>query len=210
MWILFFLVLEYISEWSIENHEEEQIFQKVGYGIKLFIPESSVEKGKQVKVEVKVIAPTKADIKSFPPDVEPVSCFYEINKITGEFKQPIKLCLQHNVELTSQQDCKQLTFMIAKGPPPYNFELVPFDIANQEFKVNGNSGIIQISDFSRMAIVWQKIIDPLIQMFRQPFWGYVVVVFVKFTKTLYWEVQAVVTKDLQPFLEVGSVNTNFI
>ena len=94
----------------------------MGYGIKLIVPQSSVEKDKQVKVEVKVVGPAKTDIE-LPPDVEPVSCFYEI-KTTLEFKQPIKLCLQHNVKLTSQEDCKQLVFIRAKGPPPCKLEVL--------------------------------------------------------------------------------------
>ena len=200
----FFIALENVSEWNIENYEEEQVYHKMGYGIKLVIPQSSVEKGKQVKAEVKVVAPTKADIE-IPPDFEPVSCFYEI-KTTGEFKQPIKLCLQHNVELTSQEDCKQLAFIRAKGPPPYKFEVVPFDTTNQKFKVNDNSGAIEISNFSILVIVWQKIIHPLSKMVKQPPCSYVIAVFVKQMEKSSWEIQAVVTRDLQPYLEVGSCN----
>ena len=205
--IFFFLVLENVSEWSIENYDEEQVFQKMGFGIKLIIPQFSVEIGKQVKVEVKVVAPAKADIEYFPPDVELVSCLYEI-KTTGEFKQSIKLCLQHNVELTLQEQCKQLAFIRAKGPPPYMFEVVPFNTTYPEFNVNDNSGIIKISDFSTLGIGW--IIDPLVRMFRKPPCNYLIAVCVKYTKQSYWEIHAVVTKDLQPFFEVCSNHTNFI
>ena len=197
--------MENVSEWSIENFEEEQVFEKMGYGIKVVIPQSSVEKGKEVKAEVKVVAPAKATIE-LPPNVEPVSCFYEI-KTTGEFKQPIKLCLQHNVELNSQKDCKQLAFIKAKGPPPYKFEVVPVHTTNQEFNVNDNSGAIKISDFSILAIVWQKIIDPLVGIIKQPPCSYIIAVFVKLMEKSCWEIQAVVTRDLQPYLEVSSPST---
>ena len=205
---LLFLVLENVSEWNIENYEEKQVFQKMGYGIKLVIPQSSVEKGKQVKAEVKVVAPTKVDIE-LPPDVEPVSCFYEI-KTTGEFREPIELCLQHNVKLTSQEDCKQLAFIRAKGPPPYKFEVVPVHTTDQEFKVNDNSGAIKISEFSILAIVWQKIISPLVKIVKQPPCSYVIAVFVKQMRKSCWEIQAVVTKDLETYLEVGSHSTIII
>ena len=203
----FFLVLGNVSEWNIENYDEEQVFQKMGYGIKLIIPQFSVEKDKQVKVEVKVVAPAKADIEYFPPDVELVSCFYEI-KTTGQFKQSIKLCLQHNVELTSQEQCRQLAFIRAKGPPPYIFEVVPFSTTYPEFNVNDNSGVIKISDFSILGIGW--IIDRLVQMFRKPPCNYFIAVLVMYTKQSYWEIRAVVTKDLQSFFEVYSNHTNFI
>ena len=205
---LLFLVLENVSEWSIENFEEEQVFEKMGYGIKLVIPQYSVEKGKDVKAEVKVVAPAKAAIE-LPPNVEPVSCFYEI-KTTQEFNQPIKLCIQHNVELTSPEDCKQLAFIRAKGPPPYKFEVVPFDTIIQEFKVNDNSGVVQISDFSILVVVWQKLIDPLAKVVKQPPCSYIIAVFVKLMEKSCWEIQAVVTKDLQPYLEVDSHSTNII
>ena len=207
MWTFIFLVLENVSEWNIENFEEEQVFYKMGYGIKLVIPKYSVQKGNVVKAEVKVVAPAKADIE-LPPNVEPVSCFYEI-KTTGEFRQPIKLCLQHNVELISLEDCKQLAFIRAKGPPPYKFEIVPVHTTNQEFTVNDNSGAIKISDFSVLGIVWQNKKDPQFEIIKQPPCGYIIAVFVKLMEKLCWEIQVVVTKDLQPYLEVSSHSTRY-
>ena len=59
-----------------------------------------------------------------PPDVKLVSCFYQI-KTTGKFSKPIKLHLQHNVQLRSQEESQQLTFIRDKGQPPYKFELSP-------------------------------------------------------------------------------------
>ena len=204
----FFLVLENVSEWSIENFEEEQVFEKMGSGIKLVIPQSSVEKGKTVKVEVEVVSPAKADI-GLPPDVEIVSCFYEI-KTTGEFKQPIKLSIRHNVEVTSQEDCKQLAFIRAKGPPPYKFEFMPSDKTYQEFKVNDSVGIVQMSDFSILAIVWKMIIDPLLNVLKRPSCIYALAVYFKQMEELCWEIQVVVTRDLPDFLNVGSDTTKFI
>ena len=207
MWTFTFLVLENVSEWNIENYEEEQVFHKIGYGIKLVIPQYSVQKGNVVKAEVKVVAPAKKDIE-LPLDVEPVSCFYEI-KTTGEFRQPIKLCIQHNVELTSQEDCKQLAFIRAKGPPPYKFEVVPIHTTNQEFNVNDNSGTIKISNFSVLGIVWQNKKDPQFGIIKQPPCSYIIAVFVKLMEKLCWEILVVVTKDLQPYLEVGGHSTRY-
>ena len=127
-----------------------------------------------------------------PPDVEPASCFYKIKTIR-EFRQPINLC-------------KQLAFIRAKGPPPHKFEVVSFDKMYQEFKVNDNYGIINISDFSILAIVWRRIVKAV----KQCSYIYAITVFVNQKEESCWEIHAVVTRDLQPFLEVGSHYTKFM
>ena len=194
--ICYYLVLEDVSKWNIEYLNEEQIFEKPEYGVKFVIPPSSVEIGQEVKTEVKVVAPKESEI-ILPPDVELVSCFYKI-KTTGKFTRLIELHLQHNVELKSQEESQQLVFIRAKGPPPYIFELLPTDY-DQVFTPYDNSGVIKISDFSFVAIVIKKIKSAL---FRQPSCSYVLTVFFKEMMKFCWELQAVVTKNLGPFLEV--------
>ena len=188
-----------MSKWNIEYVEDNQVFEKRDYGVMLVIPPSAVEK-KEVEAEVKVVAPVETDI-ILPPDVEIVSCFYKI-ETTGKFSKPIELHIQHNVELTSQEECEQLAFIKANGPPPYKFELLPTDA--QEFRPYDNSGVVRLCDFSPVAVVYlkkrlQKIKSVL---FRQPSCIYVVTVFVKQMMKSCWEVQAVVTKNLGPFLKV--------
>ena len=190
--------MEDVSKWNIENVEEEQVFEKRDYGVMLVIPPSAVEKKEEVKTEVKVIAPEETDI-ILPPDVELVSCFYKI-ETTGKFSKPIELYLQHNVQLTSQEECKQLAFIKAKSPPPYKFELVPIEI-DQKFKPNDNSGVVRVSDFSVFSIV--KIKQKLKSIFfRSPSSSYVMTVFFKHLLRSSWAIQAVVTKNLGPFLKV--------
>ena len=187
-----------MSKWNIENVEEDQVFEKKNYGVMLVIPPSAVEKKKEVKTEVKVVAPEETNI-ILPPDVELVSCFYKI-ETTGKFSKPIELYLQHNVELTSQEECEQLAFIKAKGPPPYKFELVPIEI-DQKFKPNDNSGVIRVSDFSVFSIV--KIKQKLKSLFfRSPSSSYVMTLFFKHLSRSSWAIQAVVTKNLGPFLKV--------
>ena len=185
-----------MSKWNIEYVEEEQVFQKKDYGVMLIIPPSAVEKEKKVETKVKVFAPEETDI-ILPPDVELVSCFYKI-ETTGKFLKPIELYLQHNVELTSQEECEQLAFIKAKGPPPYKFELLPIKI-DQEFKPNDNSGVIKVSDFSVFSIVKQKLKSLLSRLSSS---SYVMTVFFKDTSRTSWVIQAVVTKNLGPFLKV--------
>ena len=194
--ICYYLVLEDVSKWNIEYLNEEQVFEKPEYGVKFVIPPSSVEIGHEVKTEVKVVAPEESDI-ILPPDVELVSCFYKI-ETTGKFSRPIELHLQHNIELRSQEESQQLAFVRAKGPPPYKFELLSTE-SEQVFRPYNNSGVLGISDFSFVAVVMKGIKSAL---FRQPSCSYVLTVFLKEMMKFCWEIQAVVTKNLGPFLEV--------
>ena len=116
-----------------------RFLKKPDYGVKFVFPSSSVEIGKEVVIEVKVVAPEDSEI-DIPPDDELPSCFYNI-KTTGKFSRPIELHLQHNVELRSQEESQQLAFIIAKGPPPYKFEFVSIHV-NQTFKPYDNSGVV--------------------------------------------------------------------
>ena len=187
-----------MSKWNIEYVEDDQVFEKRDYGVMLVIPLSAVEKKKEVDAEVNVVAPVETDI-ILPPDVELVSCFYKI-ETTGKFLKPIELHLQHNVELTSQEECEQLAFIKAKGPPPYKFELVPIEI-DQEFKPNDNFGVVRVSDFSVFGIV-KQMLKGLFS--RSPSSSYVMTVFFKHMLRFSWIIQAVVTKNLGPFLKVIS------
>ena len=184
-----------MSKWNIKYLNEEQVFEKPEYGVKFVIPPSSVEEGQEVILEVSIVSSKKSDI-ILPPDVELVSCFYKI-KTTGKFFRPIKLHLQHNVQLRSQEESLQLAFIRANGPPPYKFELLPTEY-DQLFRPNDNFGVIEIIDFCVMGII-QKIMSLL---FPLPPCCYAMTVFFKEMDTFCWEVQAVVTKNLGPLLEV--------
>ena len=182
-------------KWNIEYLNEEQVFEKPGYGVKFVIPPSSVEVGQEVTIEVKIVAPKESEI-ILPPDVEVVSCFYKI-EITGKFSRPIELHLQHNVEIRSPEESQQLAFITAKGPPPYKFKLVPIDI-NQVFKPHDNSGVVKAFDFCVFGIVkWLKAAFCL-----QPSSSYAMTVFFKRIFKYSWVGQAVITKNLGPHIEV--------
>ena len=182
-----------MSVWDIENVEEDQIFEKQDYGFMLVIPSLAVPKKIKVEAKINVIAPEEKDI-ILPPDVEVVSCFYKI-ETTGKFSKPIKLHLQHNVELTSQEECEQLAFIKAKGQPPYKFEILS---TTQEFTPCNNSGVISASDFSVVFSLVKKIKAVVCQE------RYVMTVFFKRIDKSTWEILAVVTKDFGPFVKVVS------
>ena len=187
--------MENVSKWNIKYLNEEQVFEKPEYGVKFVIPPLSVQEGQEVKIEVNVVSPEESEI-ILPPDVELVSCFYNI-KTTGTISKPIKLHLQHNVVLRSQEESQQLAFIRANGPPPYKFELLPTNY-DQMFRPDENSCVIRIHDFCLICIVIKKIKGLLSQIQCT----YAMTVFFKEVKKFCWEIQAVVTRDLGPFHEV--------
>ena len=188
-----------LAKWNIECLKDEQVFENQGYGVKFVIPPSSVEEGQEVKTKVNIVVPEKSEI-ILPPDVDLVSCFYKI-ETTGKFSKPIELHLQHNVKTRSQEKNQQLAFITAKGPPPYKFELLPIDI-DQNFKPGDNSGIVKLSDFCIVSAI-KKIRSCLCQ--EMPF-SYVINVFIMHIEESSWGIQIVITKNLEPFLQVVGLN----
>ena len=71
---------------------------------------------------------------------------------------------------------------------------------DQMFRPYDNSGVVHvgISDFSCIAVVKTKESS----LFQQLCHSYVMTVFLKETMKFCWMIQAVVTKNLGPFLEV--------
>ena len=186
--------MEYVSTWKIKYLNEEQVLEKPEYGVKFIIPPSSLKEGQEVKIQVNVVTPEESDI-ILPPYVELVSCLYEI-KTTGKFSRPVELYIQHNVVLKSQEECQQLAFIRSKGQPPYEFELFPTKY-DQVFRPYDNYGVIEILDFSRFGITKR-----IMALFQHQLCKYAMTVFFEKKETFCWEIQAVVTKDLGPLLEV--------
>ena len=201
--LFLYTVLEDVSMWTIEFVNEKQVFDKPGYGFKLVVPPSSVEKGQEIKTEVNIISPEKFEL---PDDIELVSCIYMI-ETTGEFFEPVEVYLQHNVELETLEECKQLTFITADGPPPYKFHQLPND-TDQQFRPYDNTGVLKVSHFCSVAVAikrgWEMLKDGLFRKKPKPLCSYLITVFLKQVKMSCWEIQTVVTKNLPPFLKVGT------
>ena len=193
------LVLEDVSEWNINYLNEKQVFEKPDYGVKFVIPPLSMKVGQEITIKFKVVAPEESEIiLPSDVDVELISCLYKI-EITGKFSRPIELHLQHNVEITSEEESQELAFIKAKGSPPYKFELVPNDM-NQVFKPYDNFGVIETFDFCVLAegIRKRKRKDDSLSS------SYAMTVFVRHTFNFSWVMQAVITKNLGPYLKVFS------
>lgn len=185
-----------VNEWNIDSVDEEQVFEKLDYGVKFVIPPSSVQEGQSIDTEVQVVTPNDRDAE-LPSNVESVSCFYSFQTST-KFSKPVELHLQHNVELTSQDGSKRLAFIISKGPPPYRFEVSD---AKQHFNVHNNSGTILVSDVDFISgIVWIKSVDAPI-----PVYSYVMTLYLKKIMECCWQLKLVITPNLGPFIEVSLI-----
>ena len=170
------------------------MFEKPEYGIKLVIPPSSVQESQSIDTTVQIVK--SPDVLSLPANVEPVSCFYKI-EASGSFVKPIELHLQHNIDVASS-DNRNLAFVTSSGSPPYQFEFC--DINDQMFDPNDNSGIVCLSHFSIIGIVW-RIVDAL-GKFLHPNRSYALTPFYKQIDGHCWQIQIVITQNLGPFFEV--------
>ena len=166
------------------------MFEKPEYGVKLVIPPSSVQENQSIDITLQI---AKSPDVILPANLKPVSCFYKI-EATGSFVKPIQLHLQHNVDVTSS-DNRRLAFVnIFSEWPPYQFEFC--DINDQMFDPNDNSGVVRLSHFSIIGIVW-RIVDKVL-----PNRSYAMTPFYKQIDDHCWQIQIVITQNLGPFFEV--------
>lgn len=181
----------------IDSINEEQVFEKPDYGVKLVVPPSSVQDDSpsSVDTEVHVLSPDKSDIE-LPPNVELVSCLYSL-QTSAQFVRPIQLYLQHNVDLKLQDDSRKLAFITTSGSAaPYKFQLSE---SEQHFKPQDNSGTILVSDVNFTAgIVWQREVDSPLSVC-----SYAVIPFYKFMIKSCWQFKIIITRNLGPFIEVS-------
>ena len=168
------------------------MFEKPEYGVKLVIPPSSVQESQSIDTTVQIVK--SPYVLSLPPNVEPVSCFYKI-EASGSFVKPIELHLQHNVDVASS-DNRRLAFVTSSGSPPYYDQFEFCDINDQTFDPNDNSGVVRLSHFSIVVIVWRIINNVL------PNTSYALTPFYKQIDDHCWQIQIVITKNLGPFFEV--------
>ena len=179
------------------------MFEKPEYGIKLVIPPSSVQENQSIDTTVQIVKP---DV-TLPPNVKPVSCFYEI-EASESFVKPIELHLQHNVDVTSS-DSRRLAFVTSSGSPPYQFGFS--DVNDQMFDLNDNSGVVRISHFSAhvFGIVWRKVTKTL-GKFLHPNRCYATTPFYTQIDGHCWQLKVVITQNLGPFFEVIRFSNIFL
>ena len=190
----FCIAIDTEQKWDVDNFDEEQVFEKPEYGVKLVIPSLSVQENQSIDTTIQII---KSDV-ILPPNVEPVSCFYKIGT-SRSFVKPVRLHIQHNVDVASA-DKTRLAFVTSSGSPPYQMEFC--DVNDQTFDLNDNSGVVRISHFSTcvFGIVWlQKVAGKVLRPSR----SYAMTPFYKQIDDHCWQLKVVITQNLGPFFEVG-------
>ena len=191
------LALNEVFEWSVETFKDEQVFEKHDHGFQAIIPPLSVGQGKKVNMKVQVISPAITNIKT-TVKVNLVSCIYkvDIDNSHQTFSRPVKFCLQHNADIKPDMEAQELVFLRAFGPPPHIF----FEVDGQSLHHNDNrySGMVQVSASSVLVAVGSR----SSQRYR-----YSMTVFFKEITNTSWQIKAVMTKDLGPFVEVRVKDT---
>ena len=137
---------------------------------------------------------------TFPPDTTPVSAMYAIGT-SCELKKPIRISIQHCVELTDPLHCDQLSFAKAKHvdcSPSYEFKAID----GGHFSVGLDYGLLDCSSFSFLTIIQRKIAGFCSLAVSR----YKLLTFYRYTRINDWEVHFVVTKDINHFVEVHIIS----
>ena len=127
-----------------------------------------------------------------PANCQPISCFFQI-EISSKFNESIEVHLEHHAELLSEEDSKELGFIVCLDPSlPWEFQFADYKVINS-FKENYGV-LIQVPKFCIFAITTSLEFSTNLR--------YVWMVYYKEIKTNTWELHIVVTKDLRPFKQV--------
>ena len=100
---------------TIKGGNEESILFWEEYGLRLLVPQNAVPKSvTSCRITVKL---EKRERFMLPHDSTPVSAVYSIScSCDDELQKPIKIGLQHCVELSEPSHCSQLSFAKAISP----------------------------------------------------------------------------------------------
>lgn len=142
------------------SSESKEIDLKDEAGISLSFPENSIAKDKPVNVDIRIsfCGPFK-----LPDDVESASPAYLI-KFDDDvvFSKDVDVRIQHNVDLSTEDDCNDVVFLKASSTPTYpdpnNSEPVyEFrEIEGGMVERKRNFGVLKLRSFSWLKIGRKK------------------------------------------------------
>ena len=172
------------------------------YGFKMEIPPGALLPDDNCTIEIKAITAGHFNI---PQHSEVVSAFYWIYS-SRKFLKPVDVQLQHCARLSSEEDCSQMQFIIARCDQkelPYKFS-----IKNGVFSANNQQGLISLTKFSIIGIIRSIVSYFLVEptdYIPRPHNScyYVIRVFGrKVHSQNTWEFDIIITKDIHPYLKV--------
>ena len=184
--------------YTIKRGNEEHTLNWEEHGITIFIPQDVVPSS-ITSCDIAVVPVIEGSF-TFPPDTTPVSAMYAIGT-SCELKKPIKMGIQHCVELTDPSHCDQLSFAKASHVdclPPYRFKAID----GGQFLACSQYGFLDCASFSLFTIIQKRIAKLRIRAVSR----YKLLTFYDHTPgTRVWSINFAVTKNMNHLIEVDRI-----
>ena len=180
--------------YTIKGGNEEHTLDWEEHGITIFIPQNAIPSN-ITSCDIAVV-PVMLRSFMFPRATTPVSAIYAIG-VSCELKKPIKIGIQHCVEITEPSQCDQLS--VAKAE--HFRHMATYEFNEVEGVIGSTTGYYDCTSFSLLTIV-QKIHFRAFSRYRLlTFYDHI-------PGTRAWEVHFAVTKNINHFVEVNKISSN--
>ena len=184
--------------YTIKGGNEELTLFWEEHGINIIIPQDAIP-STITSCDIAVVPVIEGSF-TFPFDTTPVSAMYAIGT-SCKLKKPIKIGIQHCVELTDPSHCDQLSFAKAEHgncSSPYEFKT----INGGQFLACSQYGFLDCASFSLFTIIQKKIARFRIRAVSR----YKLLTFYDHTPgTRVWNINFAVTKNINHLIEVDRI-----
>ena len=184
--------------YTLKGGNEDLILSWEEHGITIIIPQDAIP-STITSCDIAVVPVIEGSF-TFPPDTTPVSAMYAIGT-SCKLKKPIKIGIQHCVELTDPSHCDQLSFAKAEHVdclPLYMFKT----INGGQFLACSQYGFLDCASFSLFTIIQKRIARFRIRAAN----CYKLLTFYDHTPgTRVWNINFAVTKNINHFIEVDGI-----
>ena len=184
--------------YTLKGGNEDLILSWEEHGINIIIPQDAIPSS-ITSCDIAVVPVIEGSF-TFPPDTTPVSAMYAIGT-SCKLKKPIKIGIQHCVELTDPSHCDQLSFAKAEHgncSSPYEFKT----INGGQFLACSQYGFLDCASFSLFTIIQKKIARFRIRAVSR----YKLLTFYDHTPgTRVWNINFAVTKNINHLIEVDRI-----
>ena len=184
--------------YTIKRGNEEHTLDWEEHGITIFIPQDAVP-STITSYDIAVIPVIEGSF-TFPPNTTPVSAIYAIGT-SCELKKPIRISIQHCIELTDPSHCDQLSFAKAEHVsclPPYEFK----EIDGGHFSVGSDYGSLDCASFTFVTSIQKKISS---FRSRAPTRYKLLTFYEHIPRSRIWNVHFTVTKSINNLVEVHRI-----
>ena len=180
--------------YTIKGGNEEHTLNWEEHGITIFIPQDAIP-STITSCDIAVVPVIEGSF-TFPPDTTPVSAMYAIGT-SCELKKPIRISIQHCVELTDPSHFDQL--FVAKAEHFHHFP--PYEFKEVKGVIGSTTGSYDCSSFSIITLLQHLRYRRVSRCKLLTFYKHV-------PGTRVWEVHFAVTKNINHFVEVNKFDKN--